>query len=274
MPGKQRLFLISLLRIFMPASHNFAVLSASILILLFILVGACGRRGDPVAIIPYKKIAVVKDLKALKRDGRIILRWGTPESRDFPVKALKGFMIFRAEVPEGKTIEECDCLYRPLDFILAESASSKLSSDSNDFSFEYPDKKALKNRSYAYKLVVMAKNNSMGNDSNIVLLRAEKKENEKAVIITPGAPARLTGVYTPKGVVLTWDKVQGQEIKFYRIHRSDGNGFSVIGETATNAFTDTNIELSRKYFYRLTAVGNDEGPPSEEFAIEIKTLGH
>ena len=48
-------------------------------LLFFIFVAACGRRGDPVAIEPYKEVGVVKDLKAITRNGNIYITWGLPD---------------------------------------------------------------------------------------------------------------------------------------------------------------------------------------------------
>lgn len=233
------------------------------LITVFLLsLDACGRRGDPVAIKPYEEVGVVKDLKASIRDGNIYLNWGLPESKDFPKEAIKGFVIFRAEVPEGVTVERCDCPFRSLDFIVSDHKKT----------FEYLDKKAIRGQTYLYKLVVMDKNNRMGEDSNIVLVKGIKPETEEIVITPPKAPTGLIAVYTQKSIVLTWDEVRGQEIKFYRMYRSEGKDFHAIGKTVTFAFTDKNIEPSKKYYYRVTAVGKIEGPPSKE--IEVLTEVH
>jgi hypothetical protein len=230
------------------------------LILVLVLIAACGRRGDPVAISPYREIGVVKDLKAIVKKGKIYLTWGMPAGKDFPEEALKGFVVFRAEVPEGVTVEECECYYRALDFIVPDDKKS----------FEYLDKKAIEGRRYIFKLLVMDINNRMGEDSNIVLVKTIKPEPEEIVITIPEAPTGFVAVYTQESIVLTWDEVRGQEINFYRVYRSEGNGFDVIGETVTPVFNDENIEPSKKYYYRVTAVGKTEGPPSEEVEIITK----
>ncbi len=237
------------------------------LILVLVLIAACGRRGDPVAISPYREIGVVKDLKATVKKGKIYLTWGMPAGKDFPEKALKGFVVFRAEVPEGVSVEECECYYRALDYIVPDSKSVRRDSDNN---FEYLDRKAIKGKTYIYKLVVMDKNSRMGEDSNIVSVRTSKPEPKEIVITIPEAPTGFVAVYTQESIVLTWDEVRGQEINFYRVYRSEGNGFDVIGETVTPVFNDENIEHSKKYYYRVTAVGETEGPPSEEVEIITK----
>lgn len=245
--------------------------------LLFTLaIVACGRRGDPVAIIPYKveidsyrEVGVVKDLKASRRDGNIHLVWGMPEGEGFTEKALKGFVIFRAEVPEGTTMEECRCSFRSLDFMVPDSKSSGVLGADSERIFEYIDKKTAKTQTYVYKLTVMDKNSSMGKDSNIVVVKAVQPKMEEVTTIPSKAPTGLNAVYTQKSIVITWEEINEQEIKFYRVYRSEGKGFFVVGETVTNAFTDEGIEPSKKYYYKVCAVGEKEGPFSRE--IEIVT---
>lgn len=226
--------------------------------LFFTFIAACGRRGDPVALEPYKEVGMVKDLEATIKDENIYLTWGLPDEKSFPEKALKGFVIFRAKIYEGETMEECECQFRSLDFVVPDKQEN----------FEYLDKKAIKAQSYLYKIVVMDKNNRMGKDSNTVFVEGLKPEPEE-VIVVPDAPTGLLAVYTLKSIVLTWDELKGQNINFYKIYRSVGDYFFPIGESVTPVFTDRNIEVSKKYYYRVTAVAEAEGPPSQE--IEVVT---
>lgn len=228
--------------------------------LLLTSIIACGRRGDPVAVMPYKEVAVVKDLNATVKDEGIHLTWGMPEGEKFPYKALKGFAIFRAELPENTTLEECDCKFTSLDFVALEQKEKV---------FEYIDKKTVKTQTYVYKVVVMDENNRMGRDSNIVLVKGAEKKPER-VVIAPEAPAGLMAVYTYKSVVLTWSEVKGQGVKLYRIYRSEGQEFYPVGETVTTAYTDRTVEISKKYYYRVTGVGDVEGSPSETIEVSTK----
>lgn len=146
-------------------------------ILLFTVFTACGRRDDPVITEPYKEIGVVKNLKGDRKEDGIYLTWGIPKDKGFPKKAIKGFIIMRAEVPvgsdsfrEGVTVEECRCEYIPVDFIVPEWDKGDL--------FTYLDKKTIEGRTYAYKIVVKDKNNRMGKDSNIAIV-GKKQEPEK-----------------------------------------------------------------------------------------------
>jgi len=101
------------------------------------------------------------------------------------------------------------------------------------------------------------------------IIRERRTGAEKAASVTPDSPTGLKGVYTQKGVVLTWDEIMGQDVRLYRVYRSMGGEYAPAGDTVTPAFTDRNIEKNRKYYYRVTAVAGVEGPPSEE--IEIVT---
>jgi len=148
----------------------FYILLATCYLLLATFFTACGRRDDPVITEPYKEIGVVKNLKGFIKEDGIYLTWGIPKDKDFPKKAIKSFIIMRAEVPSGVTIEECRCEYIPLDFIVPEW-------DKGDF-FTYLDKKTVEGRTYAYKIVVKDKINRMGKDSNIVIV-GNKQEPEK-----------------------------------------------------------------------------------------------
>lgn len=89
-------------------------------------------------------------------------------------------------------------------------------------------------------------------------------ESEGAV---PDSPAGLDALYTQKSVILTWDEVIDQGVTYYRIYRSHGKGFELVGDSVTPAFTDRNIEKNTEYFYRVTAFGSDESQPSEEIDI-------
>jgi len=98
----------------------------------------------------------------------------------------------------------------------------------------------------------------------------DSQEEEREVVLSPDAPLSLRSVYTGQSIVLTWDEILNQGVKIYRIYRSSGNGFVLVGESRTPAFTDRNIEQSMIYYYRVTAVGKSEGMPSEEMKISTE----
>ncbi len=98
-----------------------------------------------------------------------------------------------------------------------------------------------------------------------------KTEQQTDVAAVPVVPTGLNGVYTQLGVILTWDYIDDQKIK-YNIYRSEGAGFELSGESVTPVFTDRNVKAGVKYHYRVTAaVGSSEGPPSMEIIILMET---
>lgn len=91
----------------------------------------------------------------------------------------------------------------------------------------------------------------------------------------PEAPSGLTAVYMQSGVVLVWNPPRslgagGHLIKAYRIYRSEGGDFKLIGESVTPAFTDRDVVPTVRYHYRVSAVGETEGLPSQEVVIITK----
>ncbi len=248
----------------------FYFLLATCYLLLATFFSACGRRGDPVAIMPYEGTAAVTDLKALIKDSAVYLKWGLPEDKSFPREDLKGFVIFRADVPEGASVEECECPYRSVDFIVPGSKPVHLFGIETGETFEYLDKTAIAGQTYLYKIVIMDENNRMGKDSNTVLVKGIKQEQGETA--PPAAPKGVVTVYTGESIVITWDEIRSERIRFYRIYRSeDKKDFTAVGQSVTPVFTDKNIKPSKKYYYRITAVGeaDAEGPPSK--AIEVTT---
>jgi hypothetical protein len=64
--------------------------------------------------------------------------------------------------------------------------------------------------------------------------------------------------------------VTGQDIKYYKIYRSSGDGYTSIGKTDIPVFTDRNIEPNTEYRYRMSVAGESESPLSKE--IKVKTI--
>ncbi|MBI4687976.1 MAG: fibronectin type III domain-containing protein [Nitrospirae bacterium] len=241
-------------------SSYFLLLTSYLLLLTFL--SACGRKGDPVAVDPHREIAAVNNLKASVKDDAILLTWSMPKDSGFPQKAIKEFVILRAEVPPDTKIEDCVCVYKKI---------YSLSPDKSR-SFQYTDREFIKGQSYAYKVVILDKNNKAGRDSNIALAGYGKVEIKKPAAAAPNAPTGLTALYTQKNIVLIWNEIPGIEAyKVYRSLQPDG-GFASVGEPVTPAFTDRNVEPSKKYYYRVSAVTDTEGPPSGviEVITEIK----
>jgi hypothetical protein len=89
--------------------------------------------------------------------------------------------------------------------------------------------------------------------------------------VQPEPPTGLIALFTGKSVVITWDEIIGQGVRLYRVYRSEGNEFNVIGEAVTPAFADRNVKPNVKYMYSISSVGMSEGPRSE--TVEVVTEG-
>jgi hypothetical protein len=98
-------------------------------------------------------------------------------------------------------------------------------------------------------------------------IKRDSTEPEIMEVIQPDAPTGLTGLFTQKSVILTWNEVSGQGVRLYRVYRSTGGEYVNVGTTVTPAFTDSNIKKNKRYYYRVTAVGKSESPPSKEIEI-------
>jgi predicted small lipoprotein YifL len=100
----------------------------------------------------------------------------------------------------------------------------------------------------------------------------EVTETGETELTVPDSPAGLSALYTQKGIILVWDEVHGREIRFYRIYRSSGDEYRLVGDSIAPVFHDSDVKPGMRYFYRVTAVGGLEGLPSEE--IDILTEVH
>ena len=105
-------------------------------------------------------------------------------------------------------------------------------------------------------------------EKDMELLPAEggKVDRESAMPI-PDVPAGLMAIYTQKVIILAWDEIRHQDVKRYKVYRSSGGGFDLIGDTVAPAFTDRDVKPDTKYYYKVTAVGILESMMSEEIVI-------
>ncbi len=106
-------------------------------------------------------------------------------------------------------------------------------------------------------------------ESGDIPTKEHDADKEEIKAIAPDTPTGLVGVYTRKSIVLTWNEMTGQNVRFYNVYRSSGdNDFIFAGETVTPAFTDNNIDKNVQYYYKITAVGELESLPSDKIGIK------
>ena len=86
-------------------------------------------------------------------------------------------------------------------------------------------------------------------------------------VMQPQAPKGLAAVFAGQKIILVWDEVAGQGVKSYRIYRSAGDDFSLMGEVVTPVFNDRDIESGARYFYKVSAVGQTESSGSDTVEV-------
>ncbi len=111
----------------------------------------------------------------------------------------------------------------------------------------------------------------------LIVVPSRMAENEAGiepvsnVQAQPDAPSGLVGVYTGTNIILTWDEVIGQGVRFYRVYRAEGGDYALAKEQMTPAYIDKSVEKNREYYYKITAIGKSEGQPSIEIKIVTET---
>jgi hypothetical protein len=85
-------------------------------------------------------------------------------------------------------------------------------------------------------------------------------------------PSQVTGLTVtttgPDQLDLSWDANTESDLDHYNVYRSlsSGSGFSLTASTTTNSYSDTGLESSITYYYKVTAVdtSDNEGAASAE----------
>lgn len=93
----------------------------------------------------------------------------------------------------------------------------------------------------------------------------------------PAAPSNLDGTSGDQEVVLTWDANSEDDLAGYHLYRSTSNISSISGMDPVNGsnliqnanFTDTDLENGTTYYYRLTAVDENNNESSTSSQLEI-----
>ena len=100
-----------------------------------------------------------------------------------------------------------------------------------------------------------------------------------AIPVFAAAPTEVVSVKTSgyKELTVTWKKVDGTD--YYEVFKSDTkNGqYTSVDKVKTTRFTDTDVILGKRYFYKIKAVtGGEEGDISEPMSARSyleKTTG-
>jgi len=94
---------------------------------------------------------------------------------------------------------------------------------------------------------------------------------------TSGDPFKLTAKIADGGILLEWDNPQMKTISAFKVYRSEieTNGYTAISTISKdkNKFTDRFIQNGRSYWYRITALdeNNKESEITNIAAVNVKT---
>ena len=117
----------------------------------------------------------------------------------------------------------------------------------------YIDTGLSQNTPYYYK--VSAKNlNGDGSQSEYITV----------IIEPPQPPTSITSsVLSSSSIKLDWDNIEGATS--YKIYRSTGGDYSLVGTVTTNTFTNTGLSSNINYSYKISSVNiAGEGEQSEQ----------
>ncbi len=211
---------------------------------LFILLGACAKKGPPV---PWETIVPkrIVNLEALPREGRLLLTWSPPkENTDrSPLTDLTGFQILRSE---GLLIAgECKgCGEKPK--VIYEMKLPKEGERPKQIRLIFEDHEPRK--VYVYQVISINWRGHSSAPSNPVWVYWD---------FPPHSPRMVRGERGDRRVDLYWEPLEGATgYNVYR--REEGEEFPIsplnrepLGVTQ---YTDLNVENEKRYIYSVRAV--------------------
>jgi predicted small lipoprotein YifL len=221
---------------------------------------ACGRKGPlvpPEALVP----APIGDLRVEQKGERFQVSWSPPsrEEGGRPLRDLAGFRLFKRQVlPPGEDCEECPNTYLPMKDVDLEYLQDVRRVGDRLF---VSDPGVIVGMTYQYKAVSLRKDGTPSRDSN----KARRRK------VSPPPVPRLTGVFSPSGVMLRWvEEVVPRDVRVigfnvYR-RRADAlpsimplNAAPVPGPT----LEDLRLERGITYGYTVRTVAEEEGETAE-----------
>ncbi|NTU42020.1 MAG: hypothetical protein HGA78_03005 [Nitrospirales bacterium] len=209
-----------------------------ILVFLFLSCLSCGKKGDP-TLKSFEKPQAVKDLRAVHREGEIILTWSYPEAER---AKLKGFLL---EKSEGG--------------VFLRTASLK-----ND-AFEYRDREFKERAAYSFRIRALSLRDVMSDDSNILQVLPSP---------LPSPPSGLSYRLTKDSLEISW-KGEGFGV-LYDLFKTREKGIyplSTVNKAPLSepSFIDR-IDTSAPVYYSVRAFVQtgirDEGYPSEDLVVD------
>ena len=217
----------------------------ALLLITIVLVVACGRKAPPV---PWESIVPkrIVDLKAIPKDGRLLLEWPVPKENT-DKSALTDLAEFKILRSEGALIAgECrGCEEKPK-VIYEMKLDSREEGRGKTMSIFFEDQEARK--VYVYQVVSINRRGNPSSPSNPVTVYWD---------YPPYPPRMVKGERGDKRVDLSWEPVEGAT--GYRVYRKgEGEEFPIqplsrVPLTVAQ-YTDLNVENEKRYYYSVRAV--------------------
>lgn len=217
----------------------------SLLGMVMILMGGCGIKKPPV---PWESVVPkrVVNLKALAREGRLLLEWTAPkENTDKSV--LTDLTAFRVLRSQGNLVGEgCRGCGEGTKVVYEMKVSSNEDVRGRRMEIFFEDQEPRK--VYVYQVVPINHRGYPGAPSNPVWVHWDH---------LPGVPGMMKAEGGDKRIDLSWEPVEGAT--GYHIYRKmEGREF-FLGPLNTEPltqthYTDLNVENEQKYVYSVRAV--------------------
>ena len=245
------------------------------LTLAILVVGACGKKANPVAPVNYVPKGIEGLSYAIKGQS-LIISWSIPKLNkdESPLVDLKGFTLRKGEFPAKDYCATCPDIFQEslwIDLKGPESPGIQVDSDRVEITSQRLEPGTV----YLYQVAAV---NKKGTSS-------EPSATLKVTWDTPLSPPRLTDLRLKnEGVEVLWEAPQtlidgrpAEGLSGYLVYRQVGSGSweRLTPQPLTDRFfVDTRVKEGASYRYQLKAVRGVQGallesPVSEEKSIEF-----
>ena len=212
-------------------------------VVCLLLFASCGKKGNP-TMKSFEKPAVVQDMKASHRDGKVTISWSYPRQARI---VIKGFYVERATGSEP---------FQNIGFVKGDTV-------------QYADERFETGREYRYKIRVYSMRDVISDDSPVLKV---------IPLRLPEPPAGLSYRLTNDSVEIAWDKAA--DGIFYNIYKSPEKGMysaSPINTTPlAKPFFRDGVDVGKPVFYTVRSIAvstiNNEGGPSADLEIDPQSF--
>ena len=90
-------------------------------------------------------------------------------------------------------------------------------------------------------------------------------------VFPPEVPAGLTALAGISTVELSWDPSTAEDLKAYRVYRSEDNGeFKVVADVDTPAYSDKQAQAGKLYRYAISSIDQTGNESAKSAPAEIR----